>query len=73
LLRKFLLLLGPDFLPLGLLLLQPLQLLLLLGSLLPPFIDVLPKLFIKLSLLGLLPGLQEVSISPAETTVSEGP
>jgi hypothetical protein len=33
----------PDFLPLGLLLLEPLELLLLLGSLLSPLIDVLSE------------------------------
>ena len=55
---------SPDFLPLGLLLLQPLELFLLLGSLFPPFVDVLLELLVQLALLGFLAGLEEVSISP---------
>ena len=49
--------------PLGLLLLEPLQLLLLLAPLLPPLVDVLPQLLVKLPLLCLLARLQEVSIA----------
>ena len=49
-----------------LLLLEPLELLLLLGPLLAPFVDVLLQLLVQLALLGLLAGLQEVSISPSE-------
>jgi hypothetical protein len=56
---------SPDLLPLGLLLLEPLELLLFLGALLPPFVDVLLQLLVQLTLLGLLPGLQEVAVSPA--------
>merc|ERR1712158_239315 len=63
LLGEFLLLLRADLLPLCLLLLQPLQLLLLLGALLPPFVDVLSQLLVKLSLLCFLARLQEVSIA----------
>jgi hypothetical protein len=37
----------PDLLALGLFVLQPLELLLLLPALLPPFVDVLPQLKIK--------------------------
>ena len=58
---------SPDFLPLGLLLLQPLELFLLLGPLFPPLVDVLLELLVKLALLGLLAGLEEVSISPRVT------
>ena len=54
----------PDLLPLGLLLLEPLQLLFLLCTLLPPFVDVLLQLLVELTLLGLLSGLQEVAVSP---------
>ena len=35
-----------------------------LGALLPPLVDVLLELLVQLALLGLLSGLQEVSISP---------
>ena len=61
---------SPDFLPLGLLLLQPLELFLLLGPLFPPLVDVLLELLVKLALLGLLAGLEEVSISPRVTNTS---
>merc|ERR1712136_104470 len=54
---------SPAFLPLGLLLLQPLELFLLLGPLFPPLVDVLLELLVKLTILGLLAGLEEVSIS----------
>ena len=57
---------SPDFLPLGLLLLQPLELFLLLGSLFPPLIDVFFELLVQLALLGFLAGLEEVSISPSK-------
>merc|ERR1719225_687151 len=63
LLGEFLLLLSTDLLPLGLLFLQPLQLLLLLGALLPPLVDVLPQLLVQLTLLRLLARFQEVSIA----------
>merc|ERR1719336_2700885 len=55
--------LSPDLLPLGLLLLEPLQLLLLLAPLLAPLVDVLPQLLVQLALLGFLPRLQEVAVS----------
>ena len=57
-------LLGSDLLPLGLLLLEALELLLFLGALLPPFVDVLLQLLVQLALLRLLARLQEVPISP---------
>ena len=57
-------LLGSDLLPLGLLLLEALQLLLFLGALLAPLVDVLLQLLVQLPLLRLLPRLQEVPISP---------
>merc|ERR1712109_421213 len=47
LLSKFLLLLSPDFLPLGLLFLESLEFILFFGSLFSPFINVLHKLFIQ--------------------------
>merc|ERR1712045_954601 len=51
-------------LPLLLSFLQTLPLLLgLLGSLFPPFVDVLLELLVQLALLGFLAGLEEVSIS----------
>merc|ERR1719251_462150 len=53
LLSCLLLLLGSDLLPLGLFLLQPLQLLLLLGPLVSPLSDVVLQLSVKLILLGL--------------------
>jgi hypothetical protein len=59
----------PDFLPLGLLLLQPLEFLLFLCSLFPPFVDVFLQLLVQLTLLGLLAGLQEVAVSPDRTTM----
>merc|ERR1711962_226049 len=49
--------------PLLLFLLLLSQLLLLLGSLFPPFVDVLLELLVQLALLGFLAGLEEVSIS----------
>ena len=65
LLGELLLLLGADLLALGLLLLEALELLLFLGPLFPPFVDVLLQLLVQLSLLGLLPGLQEVGLASA--------
>ena len=55
---------SPDLLALGLLLLEPLELLLLLGPLLAPLVDVLPQLLVKLALLRLLARAKEVPISP---------
>ncbi len=55
---------SPDLLALGLLLLEPLELLLLLGPLLAPLVDVLPQLLVKLALLRLLARAEEVPISP---------
>merc|ERR1712029_153816 len=48
---QFLLLLRSDFLPLGLFLLQSLELILFLGSLVPPLCDVFFELFIQFILL----------------------
>merc|ERR1719281_2276668 len=48
---QLLLLLSSDLLPLGLFLLQPLELILLLGPLVPPLCDVFPQLLIQLILL----------------------
>ena len=56
----------PNLLPLGLLLLQPLELLFLLCPLFAPFVDVLLQLLVELALLGLLAGLQEVAVSPGK-------
>merc|ERR1719370_315666 len=56
LLGKFFLLLNSDFLPLGLLLLQPLELLLFLCPFIPPLVDVLLQLVIQLALLGFVFG-----------------
>merc|ERR1712012_1398664 len=63
LLQPLPLLLGLLRFLLGLLFLQPLQLFLLLGALLPPLVDVLPQLLVQLSLLRLLARFQEVSIA----------
>jgi len=62
-LGEFLLLLSSNFLPLGLFVLQLLELLLLLLPLLPPLIDVLLELLIQLNLLGFSSCLAECSIS----------
>merc|ERR1719147_595831 len=51
LLSKLLLLLNSDLFPLGLFFLQSLQLLLFLGSFLPPLMDVLLELIVQLTLL----------------------
>merc|ERR1711997_1272026 len=57
LLGQFLFLLSSDLLALGLLFLEPLQFIFLLGALFAPFVDVFPKLFIQFTLLLL--GFQE--------------
>ena len=54
----------PDFLSLGLFLLQPFEFFFFLGSLFSPFVDVFTELFIEFTLFGFLSGFQEVSISP---------
>merc|ERR1719177_108357 len=56
LLGKFFLLLNSDLLPLGLLLLQPLEFLLFLWPFIPPLVDVLLQLVIQLALLGFVFG-----------------
>merc|ERR1712072_581682 len=51
LLGQFLFLLGPDLLAFGLFFLEPLQFFFLLATLLAPFVNVFPKLFIEFTLL----------------------
>merc|ERR1719350_1621134 len=53
---SFFLLLNSDLLPLGLLLLQPLELFLFLCPLIPPLMDILLQLVIQFALLGFVFG-----------------